>query len=81
MERTMPTASDNVINDVLSLPADARLRLVEKLLLSLNLPTRRDIDKQWADEAERRVRQIDNHEVALIPGEKVFAKIRQRYGR
>ena len=42
--------------------------------MSLNLPTQPDIDKAWAEEAERRVDQIDRGDVALIPGEKVFAK-------
>jgi hypothetical protein len=35
----------------------------------------------WAEEAERRVFQIDRGEVELIPGNEVFAKIRQKYQR
>jgi hypothetical protein len=44
-----------------------------------NLPTRPDIDKMWAEEADRRIAQIDSGEVELIPGEEVFAKIRRKY--
>ncbi len=77
----MATVSDKVMDEVLSLPADARISLVEKLLASLNLPTRSEIDRVWAEEAERRVAQIDRGEVELIPGEEVFAKLSQKHRR
>ena len=80
-EYKMPTVTDKVVDDSLSLPANERLGLVEKLLYSLNLPTQGEIDTLWAEEAERRVAEIDSGEVELIPGEKVFAKIRQKYAR
>lgn len=77
----MATVSDKVMDEVLSLPADARISLVEKLLASLNLPTQSEIDREWAEEAERRATQIDRGEVELIPGEEVFAKLRQKHRR
>mgnify|MGYP001255330455 FL=1 len=77
----MTVVADKVFNDALSLPSDARMSLVEKLLTSLNLPTHVEIDRLWAEEAERRVFQIDRGEVELIPGNEVFAKIRQKYQR
>lgn len=77
----MPTVTDKVYDEALSLPADARLGLVEKLLSSLNLPAQHEIERLWAEEAERRVAEIDRGEVELIPGEKVFEKIRQKYAR
>ena len=77
----MPNVADKVFDEALSLPADVRLGLVEKLLRSLNLPTRGEIDSLWAEEAERRVSEIDRGEVELIPGEEVFEKIRQKYAR
>ena len=77
----MPTATDRVIAYALELPADARIGLVDRILDSLNLPTRPDIDKMWSEEAERRVAEIDRGEVDLIPGEEVFAKIRRKYAR
>jgi len=57
------------------------MSLVEKLLASLNLPTHAEIDRLWAEEAERRVSQIDRGEVELISGDEVFAKIRRKYQR
>ena len=40
----MTVVADKVFNDALSLPSDARMSLVEKLLTSLNLPTHAEID-------------------------------------
>jgi putative addiction module component (TIGR02574 family) len=77
----MLTAADKVYDEALSLPADERIGLVDKLLSSLNLPTQHEIDELWAVEAERRVAQINRGEVDLIPGEKVFEDIREKYGR
>ena len=77
----MATTNDRVIEEALSLPADARLSLIEKLLTSLNLPTDEEIDRIWAEEAERRVSQIQEGKVKLVPGEEVFAKIRTKHGK
>jgi len=75
----MATTRDRVIEEALSLPADVRLGLVEKLLTSLNLPIDAEIDRLWAEEAERRVSQIEASEVKLVPGEEVFSKIRAKF--
>jgi putative addiction module component (TIGR02574 family) len=75
----MVTTRDRVIEEALSLPADVRLSLVEKLLMSLNLPTDTEIDRIWAEEAENRVSQIEAGEVKPVPGEEVFSKIRAKY--
>ena len=75
----MATTRDRVIEEALSLPADVRLSLVEKLLTSLNLPIDAEIDRLWAEEAERRVSQIETGEVKMVPGKEVFSKIRAKY--
>ncbi len=77
----MVVAADKVFNEALSLPSDVRMSLVEKLLASLNLPTHAEIDRLWAEEAERRISQIDQGDAELIPGDEVFAKIRRKYQR
>jgi len=82
MEDTnMPGVAKKVFDEALSLPAEARVSLVEKLLTSLNLPTQPDIDRLWAEEAERRIAQIDKRELKLVPGKKVFSNIRKKYRR
>lgn len=77
----MATVASKVFDDALSLPVEARVRLVERLLASLNLPVQAEVDRLWAEESERRVSQIERGEVELIPGEEVFEKIHRKYGR
>ncbi len=68
-------------DEALSLPAETKMILVEKLLTSLNLPAQPEIDRLWAGEAERRIAQIDKREIKLVPGRKVFSSIRKKYRR
>ena len=75
----MVTLSDKVIEDVLSLPADQRINLADRILASLNPPTDPEIDGLWAVEAERRIKEIEEGTVKLIPGEDVFSRIHQKF--
>ena len=77
----MSFAAKKILDEVLQLPADARVNLVEQLLTSLNLPTQPEIDQLWAEEAEKRIAQIDKGEIKLVPGRKVFSNIRKKYRR
>ena len=77
----MPAVAKKVFDEALSLPADARVSLVEKLLSSLNLPPQPEIDRLWAEEAEKRIAQIDKGEVKLVPGKRVFSDIRKKHRR
>lgn len=73
-------STEEFIDEAVSLPVEIRLRLVERLLESLN-PTRADVDELWVQEAERRVGGIEKGEVATVPGDEVFTKIRDRLAR
>ena len=77
----MVATNDRVIEEALSLPADVRISLIEKLLTSLNLPVDEEIDRLWAEEAERRVTQIEEGKANIVPGEEVFTKIRAQHGK
>lgn len=77
----MTSTNDRVVEEALSLPSDIRISLVEKLLMSLNLPVDEEIDRLWAEEAERRVSQIEEGRAELVSGEEVFAKIRAKHGK
>ena len=77
----MTVVTDKIIEEALMMPAEIRLNMVEKLITSLNLPIDEDIDRLWAEEAERRISKIEIGEVRLVPGEEVFSKIRAKYGK
>lgn len=50
---------------------------LKKSINSIDSPTSEEIDRLWAEEAERRVQQIKNGEVEPIFGEEVFKEIRK----
>ena len=77
----MSKGNDRVIEEALSLPADLRLALIEQLLISLNLPVDDEIERLWAEEAERRVSQIEKGEARLVPAEEVFERIRAKHAK
>jgi len=53
--------------------------LAEHLLESLDAEDQKRIDALWADEAERRDKEIEDGVVAPIPGEEVMNRLRARY--
>jgi putative addiction module component (TIGR02574 family) len=68
--------TEDLFDEAISLPVEKRTLLVDKLLQSLN-PALSDIDKLWAEEAEKRLKEITEGSVRTIPGEEVFTKIRE----
>jgi putative addiction module component (TIGR02574 family) len=73
----MPSTAE-IIRDAESLPVEERALVVDALLRSLNPPDP-EIDRQWADTAKRRLQELRSGRVEPVPGEEVFAKIRQRF--
>lgn len=70
---SMTDQANAVIEQALKLKAAERVAIVERLLLSLDVPNP-DIDAAWAKEADARVEAHDRGEIASIPAEDVFAK-------
>lgn len=69
---------DDLIKEVISLPVEIRVHLIDRLLKSLN-PSQDHIDKIWMNEAEKRVGEIKSGKVETISGEEVFKKIKNRH--
>ena len=74
----MPSTAE-IIHDDESLPVEERALVVDSLLRSLNPPDP-EIDRKWAAVAKRRLEELRSGRVEPVPGEEVFAKIRQRFG-
>jgi putative addiction module component (TIGR02574 family) len=73
------TAQAMEIMDVVdSLPIDMKLEIIDRLLESIS-PGRKGIAEAWGAEVERCIDEVENGEVKLIPGEEVFARMRERY--
>jgi len=74
----MTAATTKLADKLLSLPCEDRIYLVDKLLKSLNAPSKEEVEKAWAEESERRIDEIESGNVQTIPGEQVFREIRKR---
>jgi len=73
----MTSLDEKMVDEALSLPSNIRAILIEKLIESLNLPKREEIDKLWAEEAEKRIADVDSGRVKPISGEQVFKEIHE----
>ncbi len=73
------TAQTMGIMDVVdSLPIEMKLEIIDHLLESIS-PRNNGVEEAWKEEVERRIDEVENGEVELIPGEEVFARMRERY--
>ncbi|MFP4549008.1 MAG: addiction module protein [Fidelibacterota bacterium] len=75
----MTTTAEKIYEQALELPAEDRMELIDKLLISENLPTQQEINQAWSKEVERRIQEIENGDVELIPGDVVFERINKKY--
>ncbi|HBC86287.1 MAG TPA: addiction module antitoxin RelB [Lentisphaeria bacterium] len=73
----MTAVAEKIYEEVLDLPAEERLHLIDKLLQSVT-PIDKSIEKAWIDEAERRYKEYKAGKVKAIPGDEVFRKIQRR---
>ncbi len=67
-----------LLAEVISLPVEERVVLIDTLLRSLNSPEE-SLDGEWIAEAERRLDEVRSGRTAAIPADDVFAEIRKRF--
>jgi putative addiction module component (TIGR02574 family) len=67
-----------IIDEVASLPVEERAIVADSVLRSLNAPDS-EIDRQWGQVAQRRLAELRSGQVQSVPGDEVFAKIRERF--
>ena len=72
------SSTAEIIHEAESLPVEERTVVVDSLLRSLNPPDP-EVDRKWAAVAKRRLEELRSGRVKPIPGEEVFARIRQRF--
>jgi putative addiction module component (TIGR02574 family) len=75
---TMTPVFDEIVNAALALPIEERAKLAKQILVSLET-SQAQIDEAWRDEIERRIREIDQGEVELLPGEEVLKELRTKF--
>ena len=72
----MSTGTDEIFDRALSLPAESRATLAEKLIDSLADAGTVTVDEAWIDEAKRRLRDYDQGSNSAIPAEEVFRSLK-----
>jgi putative addiction module component (TIGR02574 family) len=71
----MATELTQLFREALELADNDRATLAGLLIESLESPPDPDVERAWAEEAERRWREIESGEVKTIPWEEVKAKL------
>ena len=74
----MTTHAKSIVDSALSLSADERADLAERLILSLDDTYQTELNKAWNAEIERRLSEIRQGRARLIPGDDALRMIRQR---
>lgn len=78
----MPPELQRITDEILALPTSSRALLARLLLDSLEpgsigqTAEIADLERSWAEEANRRVRQIDEGEIQLLDGDDVMREMR-----
>ena len=73
----MPSTAE-IIHEAEALPVEERALVVESLLRSLNPPDP-ETDQKWVAVAKRRLEELRSGRVKPVPGDDVFARIRERF--
>ena len=77
----MPMTADEIEKEALALPSEARARLADRLVESLENAEASRIDQLWAAEAKRRRDEVRQGRVKTIPGPEGLARVRRSLGR
>jgi putative addiction module component (TIGR02574 family) len=73
-------STKEIIQEAAALPVEERIIVVDSLLRTLNIPDP-DIDIEWIGVAKRRLAELRSGRVNPVPGDQVFARIRESFGR
>ena len=69
-----------IIREAESLPIEERTLVVDSLLRSLNRPDP-EMDQKWVEVARQRLHELRSGRVRPVPGDEVFARIRERFAK
>jgi putative addiction module component (TIGR02574 family) len=67
-----------IIEEAECLPVEERLVVIDSLLRTINAPTA-EIDFEWLEVAKRRLAELRSGRMKAVPGDEVFARIRNRF--
>jgi putative addiction module component (TIGR02574 family) len=77
----MSTTTAEIEAKIRALSPDEKADLIRSLIADLDGPADTDVEAAWVKEAQRRHREIVEGKVQAVPGELVFANLRERLKR
>jgi putative addiction module component (TIGR02574 family) len=77
----MSLSVEQIAEEALSLPSEARVLLADRLVESLDSVKDEKIHRLWAAEALRRRDEVRNGRVKTISGDKALARVRKAVAR
>ncbi|MBC8244284.1 MAG: addiction module protein [Verrucomicrobia bacterium] len=75
----MPLRLEEITDEALALPSEARVQLADRLVESLDPADDDLIRRLWAEEGSRRLSELRSGAVDGIPGEQAIAELREKY--
>lgn len=69
--------TEEIFQDAVALPPDARAELTERLVASLAEDVSPETVNAHLSEVRRRIAQVESGEATLIPGDEVLARVRR----
>ncbi len=78
---SMPLTIEQLAEEALALPSEARALLADRLVESLDPAEDGYIQQLWADEARRRRDEIRTGRVQTIPGDEALQRVRRTFTR
>lgn len=72
----MPLTVRQLENELFNLDLNTRAQLAEKLILSIDAPSKEENLKLWVEEAERRLTDLRTGKAREYPAEEVFQSVR-----
>lgn len=69
-----------LVEEAKQLPYGERAELIEQLIAASAQEMDPAVEKAWGDEVMRRLKEIDEGKVKLIPGEEAMARVRKSIG-
>lgn len=70
---------EDIIDNILELPANSRACLAELLLENLDFEEDFPINEEWMKEIKKRCQELDEGKFELIPGNEGLAQLRKKY--
>ena len=70
------TNASEIIQAAMALPPEARAQIAEQLLASLD-PAQAEVDAAGEVEVERRIREVEEGRVQLVPHDQVMSQVRE----